>query len=258
MQVQERLRICQNCFVELLSFDRSQGYQLGFQYIRQLCLHLRNIRNKLTQDNIKQVYSWQFYNCMKLWVLALTTASTSDLVLLVHPLVNLIVGVIRLSNNLKYFPFHIKAFELLTLINQKTGQFVPAAHYMLNVFDHSHYNYFNSKPKKLEDKMIPDTLVCLKVSKKHLETSEFKDRLIRETIQALTHYYAVNASVICLPEMLVPVSIYMRKFKKNVKNSNYRQTVQSFLDVLDKSATVLQDTRANLKDKSLKDPARLT
>jgi hypothetical protein len=129
---------------------------------------------------------------------------------------------------------------------------------MLHVFDHSHYNYFNAKPKKLEDKMIPDTLICLKVSKKHLETSEFKDRLIRETIQALTHYYAVNASVICLPEMLVPVSIYLRKFKKNVKNSNYRQTVQSFLDVLDKSATVIQDARANLKDKSLKDPARLT
>jgi len=28
--VQERLRICQNCFVELLSFDRAMGYQLGF------------------------------------------------------------------------------------------------------------------------------------------------------------------------------------------------------------------------------------
>ncbi len=28
--VQERLRISQNCFVELLSFDRSIGYQLGF------------------------------------------------------------------------------------------------------------------------------------------------------------------------------------------------------------------------------------
>lgn len=32
--VQERLRIGQNCFVELLSLDRAQGYQLGFQYIR--------------------------------------------------------------------------------------------------------------------------------------------------------------------------------------------------------------------------------
>jgi len=58
---------------------------------------------------------------MKLWVLALTTASTSDLVLLVHPLVNLISGTIRLSNNIKYWPFHLKCFELLTIINQKTG-----------------------------------------------------------------------------------------------------------------------------------------
>lgn len=61
------------------------------------------------------------YNCMKLWVLALTTAQTSDLVLLVHPLVQLISGVIRLSNNIKYFPFHVKAFEMLTIINKQTG-----------------------------------------------------------------------------------------------------------------------------------------
>ena len=32
--VQNRLRICQNCFIELLNTDRSIGYQLGFQYIR--------------------------------------------------------------------------------------------------------------------------------------------------------------------------------------------------------------------------------
>lgn len=66
---------------------------------------------------MKSIYSWQFYNCMKLWVLALTTATTSDLVLLVHPLVSLISGVLRLSNNIKYQPFHLKAFELLTIIN---------------------------------------------------------------------------------------------------------------------------------------------
>ena len=79
------------------------------------------MRNNLTQDTVKNVYSWQFYNCMKLWVLALTTASTSDLALLVHPLVQLIVGVIRLTNHMKYFPFHSKAFELLCIINEKTG-----------------------------------------------------------------------------------------------------------------------------------------
>ena len=108
--VQNRLRTCQNCFIELLSLDRGIGYQLGFQYLRQLCLHLRTIRNNMvsfssfnnmnvlqTKDAMKSIYSWQFYNCMKLWVLALTNASTSDLVLLVHPLVQLIVGVIKLT-----------------------------------------------------------------------------------------------------------------------------------------------------------------
>lgn len=171
---------------------------------------------------MKSIYSWQFYNCIKLWVLALTTATTSDLVLLVHPLVSLVSGVMRLSNNIKYQPFQLKAFELLTMISKKTGQFVPAAHHMLSVFDACNYKFFNAKPKKLEDKMLPETLVCLKVSKKHLETSELKDRLIRESIAALTHYYAANAHCICLPEMLVPAQVVLRKFKKNLTNSTYR------------------------------------
>ena len=33
-QVQDRLRISQNCFVQLLGLDLPQAYQLGFLYIR--------------------------------------------------------------------------------------------------------------------------------------------------------------------------------------------------------------------------------
>jgi nucleolar complex protein 2 len=58
LNVQERLRITQNCFVELLDYDMSIGYQLGFSYIRQLCMHLRTIRNSLNQDALKGIYSW--------------------------------------------------------------------------------------------------------------------------------------------------------------------------------------------------------
>ena len=56
--IQDGLRTSQNCFIELLAIDRSVGYQLGFQYIRQLCLHLRTIRNNLTKDALKNIYSW--------------------------------------------------------------------------------------------------------------------------------------------------------------------------------------------------------
>lgn len=121
-QVQDRLRITQNCIVELLELDPEAGYRLGFQYIRLLCLHLKSARSaKSPADALKSVYSWQFYNCVRVWVLALTTASASELALLVHPLVQLLVGVVRLTDNLKYFPFHLKCFELLATINQRTG-----------------------------------------------------------------------------------------------------------------------------------------
>lgn len=57
-QIQDNLRVAQNCFVELLGLNLTASYQLGFLYIRQLCLHLRNIRNNLTKDAIKNIYSW--------------------------------------------------------------------------------------------------------------------------------------------------------------------------------------------------------
>lgn len=115
-QVQDRVRVAQNCFTQILGLDLVTSYQLGFLYIRQLCLHIRNIRNNLTKDGIKNIYSWQFYNCMKIWALAVTE-HLSELVLLVHPLVQLGIAALRLTNNPKYFPYHLKVFQMLTLIN---------------------------------------------------------------------------------------------------------------------------------------------
>jgi hypothetical protein len=85
-----------------------------------------------------------------------------------------------------------------------------------------------------------------------------KDRLIRETINLLTQYFAVNANCISLPEMMVPVGFQLRKFRKHSKNSNYRQTVQTLIDLLEKNAKVVMEERQRLKDKSLRDPAKLT
>lgn len=87
-------------------------------YVRQLSLHLRTIRNNLTQESIKSIYSWQFYNSVKIWVNLV--ANKGELELLINPLINVLVGAIRLTTSIKHFPFHLKAFELLTLINMKT------------------------------------------------------------------------------------------------------------------------------------------
>jgi hypothetical protein len=76
------------------------------------------------------------------------TEHQSELSLLIHPLVQLGIGAVRLSNNPKYFPFHVKIVQLLTLINEKTKQFVPIAQYLLYPFDPA-TDFLNGKPKQL-------------------------------------------------------------------------------------------------------------
>lgn len=57
--------------------------------------------------------------------------------------------------------------------------------------------------------------------------------------------------------MLVSASVNLRKFKKSCKTSTYRQSVQTFLDLLQKNVDKVSEERAKLKDKSLREPAKL-
>jgi hypothetical protein len=158
---------------------------------------------------------------------------------------------------LKYFPFHQKCFELLTLINQKTGQFIPAAQYILSPFDSVHTAYFNSKPKQLQDKMIPETIVSLKIAKKHMETQEIKDRIVKEALESLTLYLAANSAMLAFPEMMVPISVMLGKFKKATTNQVFRKSIQAFLEHVKRNEQVVAEARAKIKDKSMRDPVKV-
>ena len=106
--------------------------------------------------------------------------------------------------------------------------------------------------------MIPDSLVSLKIAKKHVDTQEMKDRIIREALEALTHYYAANAGSVAFPEMCISTGVILRQFKKNTKNSSYRKSVQSFLELLERNDKYVTAERLKIKDKSLREPAKIT
>ena len=212
---------------------------------------MRGIRNNLTKDGVKNVYSWQFHNCLKLWALAVTQ-HLSELVLLVHPLVQLGIAALRLSTNPKYFPFHLKIFQMLSLVNEKTKQFVPIAQYLLYPFEASS-DFLQGKPKQaLQDKAVPDSLVSLKFAKKHAETADVKDRVVREVIDELTIYYAANSRLISFPEAVVPLGVLLRRFKKLTHNGNYRKVVAAFLDLVKRNEDYIVQKRLQMRDKSLK------
>ena len=107
----------------------------------------------------------------------------------------------------------------------------------------------SSKPKVLEDKLIPDTLVSLKIAKKHMETSEIKDRIVKEALEEILIYYAANSRNIGFPEMTIGIQVVLRKFKKNSGNSSYRNLITAFLNVLEENSKVIISKRAQVRDK---------
>jgi len=84
---------------------------------------------------------------------------------------------------------------------------------------------FQQKPKPLQDKAIPDTLVSLKLAKKHMNTQETKDRIVKEDIESLTLYLAANGNSLAFPEIVVPVTVLLRKFKKQTTNGIYKKSL---------------------------------
>jgi hypothetical protein len=85
-----------------------------------------------------------------------------------------------------------------------------------------------------------------------VDTFEMKDKIVREIIDELTIYYANNSRLISFPEIIIPIGVLLRKFKKHTTNSNYRKIVAAFLDLLKKNEDFIILKRSALKDKSLK------
>jgi hypothetical protein len=117
----------------------------------------------------------------------------------------------------------------MNLLNEKTGEFVPLSQYILQPFELTP-GYFSAKPKPLEDKLIPETLVSIKIAKKHIDTAEMKDRIVRETLDELVLFLAANATSVSFPEIAVPAEHILRKFKKATSNANYRKMVTNILE----------------------------
>lgn len=123
---------------------------------------------------------------------------------------------------------------------------------MLYPFEQTNCTYLNAKCKQLEDKIIPDTLVSVKVAKKHIDTSEMKDRVVQESLEHLTLFMAANSRELGFPEMTVGLEIVLRKFRKNCTNANYRKYMLTFLDTMKANEDLIKEKREKLKDRTLK------
>ncbi|KAJ3073438.1 Nucleolar Complex 2 protein, partial [Quaeritorhiza haematococci] len=137
------IRFLSNCFIELCGLHPDSTYRHAFIYIRQLAMTLRNAINLKTKESFQNVYNWQYLNCLKVWAGVLGTFCARDesvnpnveaaevLRPLVYPLVQVVLGAIRLKPSAQFFPYRFHCIQMLINLMEKTGTFIPVAAYLL-------------------------------------------------------------------------------------------------------------------------------
>jgi len=230
--------------VELLALDHTTAYYHAFVYIRQLAIHLRNAITANNKENVQAVYNWQFIHSLELWGALLGhTSSSSALQPLIYPLVQVILGTIRLVPTPKNFPLRFHCCSILTGISRSTGTFIPVLPFYLDVL-----NTFNFNKKSGKVSMKPIDFSCiLKLSKSQLVETGFKDATIGAVYDGMLGYLADNSNKIGFPELVTPAVFQMKEFNKKCKVANYTKKVKQILDKIAANQKVVENRRKNVK-----------
>jgi len=137
-----KIQSMQEDIVNLLSTDLDKAYLTIFSFIRKLCLQLRGTINDKKTTSIKNIYNWQFINSLTLWSKVIARyfkVKKCEIHMLAYPLIQTILGVIRLNLVDFFFPLRIILVNLLNLISQNTNIYIPVSIYLLEVLESSHF-----------------------------------------------------------------------------------------------------------------------
>ncbi|KAG8320950.1 Nucleolar complex protein 2 [Homalodisca vitripennis] len=204
---------------EMFCLDMSVSYQHTFLYIRQLAIHLRNAITVHKKESIQAVCNWQYMNSLRLWVdLICTVSENSPLRALLYPLVQVIVGCVKLVATAQYMPLRFHCCQLLTRLSKETGTYIPVLPFIvesLTLID------FNKKHQKVSMKPMDFTCI-LRMSKAGLGENGFRDAIVEQVYQLLIEYCAAESHRISFPDIIVPSVVQMSRFESDLLSEQCR------------------------------------
>ncbi|KAF3913849.1 hypothetical protein ABW21_db0202805 [Orbilia brochopaga] len=206
--------------VDLFGVDEDLSYMLGFGYIRQLAVHLRNSITNNSKESYKQVYNWQYVHSLDFWSRVLAThcdgmkqaetGKQSPLHPLIYPLVQVTLGAARLIPTATYFPLRIHLIRSLIRLSRHTGVYIPLASIILEMFSS---NEMKKAPKASTLKPL-DFATIIRVPKSYLRSRVLQDGLGDQIIEVLSEYFVLWATSVAFPELIVPPVVVLRKYLK--------------------------------------------
>jgi len=232
------------CITELFSLDTAQAYQQAFLYIRQLALHLRTATIKKTSESLRQVTSWQFVNCLRLWnrVVCAMPSPTDGLGALAFPLAQIILGVMAAEPPIPHLPLRFHLITCLQQLAANTRCFIPTAAKLVDILEHPD---LSSKPTPSTEKP-PRLQYLVRFPADSITKASVRDVVVQETLALLRHELEIYRFHVGLPEYAYLTSRKLRVFMKKTKIAKWRDMARTLVGQYEQYAGVVKRLRTKL------------
>lgn len=254
------INFSKNSAAELFGADEALGYQVGFEYVRQLAIHLRNSINATSnaQEGYKTIYNWQYAHSLDFWSRVVSLhcnpekealkhkSKESPLRQLIYPLVQVTLGAMRLIPTAQFFPFRFYLVRSLIRLSQGTGVFIPIFPLIAEVLTST---TITRSPKntpasaKLQPFLFDDNI---KVNQAYLGTRIFQDGVCEQFVELTSEFFSLYARNIAFPELATPAILALRRFSKKSKNSKFNRQLQQLIEKLTANSTFISTKRSNV------------
>lgn len=251
------INFCKNSAAELFGIDETVSYQVGFEYVRQLAIHLRNSINATSnaKEGFKTIYNWQYCHSLDFWSRVLAqhcnpetelrkhNKKESPLGQLIYPLVQVTLGAIRLIPTAQFFPLRFYLVRSLLRLSQSTGVFIPIFPILSEVLTST---AITKSPKNSNLEAV-DFENNIKVTQAYLGTRVFQDGLCEQFIELSSEFFALYSKSIAFPELATPAILSLRRFTKKSRNARFNKQLSQLVEKLTSNATFISGKRSNVE-----------
>ncbi|KAE8148202.1 Noc2-domain-containing protein [Aspergillus avenaceus] len=253
------VNLMKNSAAELWGIDQNVSYTAGFNFIRQLAIHLRSSITNTSKESYKTIYNWQYVHSLDFWSRVLSqhcdglaeakAGKQSAMRPLIYPVVQITVGAMRLIPTATYFPLRFQLTRSLLRLSRSTGTYIPLASALLEVLNSAEMR----KPPKSSTLKQLDFNTTIRAPKSYLRTRVYQDGVGDQVAELLSEFFVLWTKHIAFPELSVPVVVSLKRWLKQVssrstgnKNAKINQQILLLVQKVETNARWIEDRRVNV------------
>ncbi|KAL2798816.1 Noc2p family-domain-containing protein [Aspergillus keveii] len=253
------VNLMKNSAGELWGIDQNVSYTTGFNFIRQLAMHLRSSITNSSKDSYKTIYNWQYVHSLDFWSRVLSqhcdglaeakAGKQSALRPLIYPVVQITIGAMRLIPTAQYLPLRFQLTRSLLRLSRGTGTYIPLASSLLEPLNLSELR----KPPKSATLRPLDFNTAIRAPKSYLRTRIYQDGVLEQVAELLAEFFVLWTKHIAFPELSVPIVVALKRWLKQVssrssgnRNTKMNQQILLLVQKVESNARWIEERRVNV------------